>query len=523
MPITSAYTQVLQPLASPSPPPRPPSPPPIPRTRSGRPARILRVPKHLVDFLPTTKDDLPAHIADAFPDPSPSPPRYASPTVEDVEDPEAGPPRDLFNTPPNKFGLFRQYTAAVQRDPEADISLSSVCDAPTLDKGPDQEDDPNLRYASLFWLTRNSNDGPDKPVHSPGAPLESVIGPFANKSQFRLYDWFYNASLTKSMADFDDILHVLGSDGFSLSDLAGFSSGSAQKQLDDYEHPKGIFSAADGWREGSVEIPLPKTREKHASEDLAPKFKVDGIHYRSITEIIRGAAEDKRFSKQYHWSPHTLFWTPPPPSRSQPPSESSQNTSSSSSSRTPSSPPIRVITDVYNADRMLREFAKIQAQPRNIADDASVEYGIASIMLWSDETHLTSFGSAGLWPIYLYLGNLSKYIRGMPTQFAAHHLAYIPSVSQDSDMCVHGLCILIYSPQLPDQLKDAYKSEYGTSPSKDVLTFCKRELIQRIWLLLLDEEFMKAYEHGILVTCGDGVVRRIFPRILSYSADYPEK
>ncbi|OJT06904.1 hypothetical protein TRAPUB_2244, partial [Trametes pubescens] len=494
----------IPPPASPSPPPAPPSPLPIPRTRSGRPARTIRVPKHLVDFLPTTKDDLPVHLADAFPDPPPEPPsRYVSPTVEDAEDPEDAPLPNLFHTPPNVFGLFREYTVEAQRDPEADISLSSVCDAPTLDKGPNHADDPNLQYASLFWLTRDGNDRHDKPSSSLEPSLESVIGPFANKSQFRLYDWFYNASLTKSMADFDDILDVLLSDGFSTSDLAGFSSSSAQKQLDDYEHPKGIFSAADGWREGFVEIPLPKTREKHTSEGTAPKFKVDGIHYRSITEIIRGAAADERFAKQYHWSPHTLFWTPPPPSRSQCSSESLHNSSSSSSSHSSSSPPIRVINDVYNANRMLREFAKIQAQPRNPADDASVEYAIASIMLWSDETHLTSFGSAALWPIYLYLGNLSKYIRGMPTQFAAHHLAYIPS--------------------LPDQIRDAYKSEYKTSPSKDVLTFCKRELIQRIWLLLLDEEFMKAYEHGILVTCGDGVVRRIFPRILSYSADYPEK
>lgn len=83
--------------------------------------------------------------------------------------------------------------------------------------------------------------------------------------------------------------------------------------------------------------------------------------------------------------------------------------------------------------------------------------------------------------------------------------------------------VLTSRSQLPDDMKDHYKAEHGTTPSADVLTFCKRELMQRIWLLLLDEEFMKAYEHGILVTCGDGVIRRIFPRIFSYSADYPEK
>jgi len=47
--------------------------------------------------------------------------------------------------------------------------------------------------------------------------------------------------------------------------------------------------------------------------------------------------------------------------------------------------------------------------------------------------------------------------------------------------------------------------------------------MQKIWLLLLDEEFMEAYVHGTLITCGDGIKRRIFPRIFTYAADYPEK
>jgi hypothetical protein len=44
-----------------------------------------------------------------------------------------------------------------------------------------------------------------------------------------------------------------------------------------------------------------------------------------------------------------------------------------------------------------------------------------------------------------------------------------------------------------------------------------------IWSHLLDEEFMNAYVHGTLVECVDGTVRRFFPRIFTYSADYPEK
>ncbi len=66
---------------------------------------------------------------------------------------------------------------------------------------------------------------------------------------------------------------------------------------------------------------------------------------------------------------------------------------------------------------------------------------------------------------------------------------------------------------------------FGTRrpPTDDVLKFCRRELYQQIWHLLLDDDFINAYEHGFLVKCGDGIIRRLFPRIFTYSADYPEK
>lgn len=64
---------------------------------------------------------------------------------------------------------------------------------------------------------------------------------------------------------------------------------------------------------------------------------------------------------------------------------------------------------------------------------------------------------------------------------------------------------------------------YGTSATAEVLRFLKVELMQKIWLLMLDEAFVDAYAHGTLITCGDGVKRRIFPRIFTYAADYPEK
>jgi hypothetical protein len=56
-----------------------------------------------------------------------------------------------------------------------------------------------------------------------------------------------------------------------------------------------------------------------------------------------------------------------------------------------------------------------------------------------------------------------------------------------------------------------------------MLAHLKRELFHEIWNLLLDDEFMDAYENGMVIDCVDGITRRVFPRIFTYSADLPEK
>lgn len=60
-------------------------------------------------------------------------------------------------------------------------------------------------------------------------------------------------------------------------------------------------------------------------------------------------------------------------------------------------------------------------------------------------------------------------------------------------------------------------------PFPDSLQDCRRELMHGVWRFLLDGDFLDAYKHGIVVRCHDGIERRIYPRISTYSADYPEK
>jgi len=77
--------------------------------------------------------------------------------------------------------------------------------------------------------------------------------------------------------------------------------------------------------------------------------------------------------------------------------------------------------------------------------------------------------------------------------------------------------------QLPDIIQDVYHKYFGEPASKEILTLLRRDLMQAIWALLLNAEFLSAYKNGIIVLCGDGKKRRIFPRIFTYSADYPEQ
>ncbi|KJA18100.1 hypothetical protein HYPSUDRAFT_145489 [Hypholoma sublateritium FD-334 SS-4] len=125
-------------------------------------------------------------------------------------------------------------------------------------------------------------------------------------------------------------------------------------------------------------------------------------------------------------------------------------------------------------------------------------------MFGSDATHLTSFGSAALWPCYMYFGNESKYRRCKPTCNLCNHIAYFQ--------------------KLPPEFQDFASLHSGTkNPSPAFMTHCQREFFHAQWKVLLDDDFLEAYEHGVVMECCDGVKRRFYLRIFAYSADYPEK
>jgi hypothetical protein len=80
-------------------------------------------------------------------------------------------------------------------------------------------------------------------------------------------------------------------------------------------------------------------------------------------------------------------------------------------------------------------------------------------------------------------------------------------------------------PQLLPDFKDfaTQQTAGGQPPSDAFMTYCAREFMHVQWEILLDEEFLEAWLHGIVILCSDGVYRRFYPRIFIYCADYPEK
>ncbi|KAG2737582.1 hypothetical protein P692DRAFT_201681626, partial [Suillus brevipes Sb2] len=156
-----------------------------------------------------------------------------------------------------------------------------------------------------------------------------------------------------------------------------------------------------------------------------------------------------------------------------------------------------VFDELYTSDSWLE--AQDDLQRRQKEPGCSLERVIAGLMFFSDATHLANFGTAKAWPLYLYFGNLSKYARSSPTSGACHLVAFFPSD------------ILSTLPRI---------SKTGIAALQ---THCRRELFHACWNILLDAEFIHAYHHGIVLMCPDGILRRVFPRIFTYSADYPEK
>ena len=363
-----------------------PESPPASVSFSGR---RWKVPRALKDYIPHSLVGLPSHLRPAPPKPIlPTEPEVSSPSPP--LDPEPEPMADVeFITEPNRFGLYRQYTRKPQTDPEDCLTLTDLVDDSTP---PEQQ-----QLEATVIETPHS------------ATTADLFYPFPNATVFRCMNWFLAASGKLSATELDRFTReVILSEDFNRKDLRNFSVAREKAQLDKYGSTDVPFAADDGWKKASVTLHLPKTKAKHASEAASPQVPISGVYYCPLLEVIKAACQSSQ-ANQYHWVLFKLV-------------HQSQEEH------------LRAYMDIYNLDAMLEEDAKIRALGRHPKDDLNTEVAVLAMLLWSDSTHLASFGTASLWLVYLYFGNLSKYARGRPSSHAAHHLAYIPSVSINSNL-----------------------------------------------------------------------------------------
>ena len=379
----------------------------IPETRSsGLPARRTRLPARYQDAAPPPQPRRrirrPVNVEDELPaDPPPllsvperstglsGTPRPASQQSDAGSSLQA----PSFRTLPDRFGVFRVYPAGKPLySPDETYVLSDVVDSANIATEPSTTSRPWFApYASSIEL------------------LETTLqctpyAPFLNMTVYLLMSWYYNTSKVKSQGELDRLVNeVILAPDFSKDDLIGFRAAKELKRMDEYRQASTESEYDDQWIETSISIPLPCDGVKHASEADAPKFEVKGLFYRRISEVIKAALTEPAAEK-FHLFPFKTYWKP-----------------------APDVPEERIYSEAYTADFFIEEYEKIRLQPRP-AEKAHLIPVIAAIMVYSDATHLANFGTASVWPIYLYFGNQSKYERGKPSSFAAHHLAYIPKV-----------------------------------------------------------------------------------------------
>ncbi|HEV7736089.1 MAG TPA: hypothetical protein VGO47_01790 [Chlamydiales bacterium] len=160
---------------------------------------------------------------------------------------------------------------------------------------------------NLFASTENKAQ--DTTTQAQGIP--EYFAPFTNASIFRLISWMHTGSVLKTVGELDRLVdEVILADDFKRIDLLGFR---AQKELKRLDKPgpdgSNLFTAEEGWKEGSVEFALPAERVRQQSEREAPTFTVSGVYYREPLALLKSALQ-KSSMCHFHLTPYHDYWHP---------------------------------------------------------------------------------------------------------------------------------------------------------------------------------------------------------------------
>ena len=337
--------------------------------------------------------------------------------------PSVSPPPSPGPEPPVRRSLRTRQFPRLWRDFEA-TSYSPVSAIPLANEevfeqqlqppptGPAALIAPDLTSQSSLPLTFNrygvcrvftSSPGPVTLTDSREQTLPPH--PFKNDSIFEAVKACCLGPSSKTAAGMSQLVRVLTSDKVDRTEIAGFSATAELRRLDDFAAKSPIGGGP--WRTGSVKIKMPCLRANQPSfsmEKDAPDFEVHGVRYRSLVDLLISKIQDPTISGSFVRAPFTEWWCPPG-----------------------SASPIRIYGEAYSSDIAVQLAEEVRRIPPPV-DHPDIESVVVMLMLGSDSTHLTNFGTASLWPIYVFFGNMSKYDSSRPSEFPASHLAYLPKV-----------------------------------------------------------------------------------------------
>ncbi|KAF9227536.1 hypothetical protein BS17DRAFT_793237 [Gyrodon lividus] len=377
----------------------------------------------------------PLRFRDVLPEPPPLPGSDPIPEANSVPSTSTLPIRtgqgsvpppssQIFKTNRNTFGLFCVYRMDSLPSHKPEDSSSDTLPMPLHNRPPRTH---NNRSNNSFY-------------------------PYPNQNSLLLGDWYWNHGSQKSKRSFQQLIKIIGSPDFRPEDIRDTKWSAIDCQLGTSgnggsDPTEEWLDEPLGWKQTDVTISAPFHRRcRHPG----PKdYCISDFYHHSLLSIIREKVLDPTHHRIFHFEPYELRWHPPHRAAS-----------------------VGVHGELFTSRAFLQAHQQLQESPPETG--CTLPRRIITLMFWSNSTQLTSFGSAKLWPLYVYFGNESKYMWS-------------------------------YFQSLPDKFKDFATEHAGKSS------------------FMLNDEFVEAYKHGIVLSCCDGIKRRLYPRIFTYSADYPEK
>ncbi|KAH6868962.1 hypothetical protein BKA70DRAFT_1452319 [Coprinopsis sp. MPI-PUGE-AT-0042] len=192
-----------------------------------------------------------------------------------------------------------------------------------------------------------------------------LSGPSQASARFWFADWWWNGGNEKSAQELQKLLTLFTTEGFSFQDAFTTDWKATIKVFDADEDEGNTDNSEQSWFDDANWILTPIT-----------------IPHRRIISVIEEKIRNVKHG-HFHYQPYELMWSPP-----------------SGSELEDEQLDLCVQGELYNSPAFVEAHQKLQNSPP--IPGCGCERVVVALMIWSDETHLSSFGSAKLWLVYRF-------------------------------------------------------------------------------------------------------------------------